>query len=363
MPRKRVRRGQGTIYRRDKIWWCAYSVDGIRKRESCKTSIREEALAFLQRKQGRLASGELLTSDRVSVRDLLNLLLEDYDARKVAQAYIATLKIKSILLPRLGEIKAVRLGSARIREYIDDRLKVVKPATVNRELGMLHRAFQLGYNQDPPLVGRVPYFPRLTEDEPRKGFLKPQIYCKLLAELPEELKLLFVIGYHVGLRRGALLRIKWAQVDLAANTIWMEGRRQNRKPEPIAVPIYGDMATFIALQPRTSEFLFARGAKPILNFREGWDLACARAGVPDLLFHDLRRTAVRNLRRAGNPESVIMKITGHRTRSVFERYNITDHADTQEAGVKAGKFLAKEHGNMSQSMTQEPEDKKMKGGG
>ena len=177
----------------------------------------------------------------------------------------------------------------------------MKPGTVNRELGLLHRAFQLGYNQDPPLVARVPHFPRLTEDEPRKGFLKPELYQKLLFELPEDLRLLFVIAYHVGLRKGALLRIKWSQVDLKA--AHLDGREEsNRKPEPVAVPIYGDMAKFIEMQPRTSEYLFARGARPIRDFRESWDLACQRAGVPDLLFHDLRRTAVRNLRRAGVPK-------------------------------------------------------------
>ncbi len=130
---------------------------------------------------------------------------------------------------------------------------------------------------------------------------------------------------------------------MKANTIWMEGRKTNRKLEPIAVPIYGDMGKFIEMQPATSEYLFARGSNPIKNFRASGTLACQRAGVPDLLFHDLRRTAVRNLRRAGVPETVIMKITGHRTRSVFERYNITDHADTQEAGRKAEEFLAREH--------------------
>ena len=103
------------------------------------------------------------------------------------------------------------------------------------------------------------------------------------------------------------------------------------------------MAKFIEAQPRQSEYLFARGLKPIKDFRESWTLACGRAGVPGLMFHDLRRTAVRNLRRAGVAESVIMKITGHRTRAVFERYNITDQSDTQEAGRMAEKFLAKEH--------------------
>lgn len=352
--KKRTTRGQGTIYLRNGIWWCDYSVDGVRKRESCETRDREEAVAYLNRKQGRIASGELLTPDRVTVRDLLTLLLDDYEIRRVAQVYIATLKVKSILLPKLGEIKATKLSSARIREYVEARLKVVKPGTVNRELGLLHRAFQLGYNQDPPLVARVPHFPRLTEDEPRKGFLKPESYQKLLFELPVELRLLFVVAYHVGLRKGALLRIKWTQVDREAHTIWMEGRRRNRKPEPIAVPIYGDMAKFIEMQPQSSEYLFARGAKPIRDFRESWDLACQRAGLPGLLFHDLRRTAVRNLRRAGVAETVIMKITGHRTRSVFERYNITDETDTREAGRKAEEFLATEQKRVAQITSQKP---------
>jgi integrase len=103
-------------------------------------------------------------------------------------------------------------------------------------------------------------------------------------ELPEDLRLLFVVAYYVGLRKSALLRIKWSQVDVAEKTIWMEGKKSNRKPEPVAVPIYGEMGKFIEMQPRTSEYLFARGSKPIRDFRESWDLACQRAGVPDLLF-------------------------------------------------------------------------------
>jgi integrase len=355
MPKKRSTLGQGSIYQRNGWWWCDYSAGGVRRRESCETKNREEALAYLHRRQGKLASGELLAPDRVRVRDLFALLLDDYDVRKVAQSYIAGLKVKSILIPKLGDIKATKLTSSQVQQYVHDRSKHVKPSTVNRELGLLRRAFQLGYQHDPPLVARVPHFPKLPEGEPRKGFLPPEMYRKLLLELPEHLRLLFVIAYHVGLRRGALLRIKWSQVDRKEGCIWMEGKRANRKPEPVAVPIYGDMAKFLDLQPKNGEFLFTRGAQPIKDFRESWDLACTRAEVPDLLFHDLRRTAVRNLRRAGVPESVIMKITGHRTRTVFERYNITDQTDTQQAGRLAEEFLAREHEKLAQTTSQKEE--------
>ncbi len=355
MAKKRSAHGQGSIYQRNGWWWCNYSVDGVRRRESCETKDREVALAWLKRKVGKVASGEFLVSDRARVRDLLGLVLEDYEVRGVAQAYISSLKVKSILNPRLGDIKASSLTTAKIKQYIRDRLKTVKSGTVNREMALLHRAYQLGHQHDPSLVGRVPHFPKLPEGEPRKGFLKPEIYRKLLLELPEELRLLFVIAYHVGLRRGALLRIKWSQVDLNASCIWMDGVRANRKPEPVAVPIYGDMSKFLTTQPKQSEYLFARGLRPIKTFRESWNQACERAGVPELLFHDLRRTAVRNLRRAGVAETVIMKITGHRTRSVFERYNITDQSDTQQAGRMAEEFLAKEQQDLAQNLSQRPE--------
>jgi len=140
LRKKRNTRGRGSVYERNGVWWCDYSVDGVRNRESCETRDRDEAIAYLNRKQGRLASGELMTPDRVTVRDLLTLLLEDCEIREVAQLYIATLKVKSILLPKLRDIKATKLSSARIKEYVEARLKLVKPGTVNRELGLLHRA-------------------------------------------------------------------------------------------------------------------------------------------------------------------------------------------------------------------------------
>jgi len=106
-------------------------------------------LNFLRRKQGRLASGEMLAPDRVKIRDLLQLVLEDYDVRGVTQAYIAGLKVKSILNPKLGDIKAVKLTTEQINQYIRDRRKRVRPSTVIESWGFYTAPSNWGINTIP----------------------------------------------------------------------------------------------------------------------------------------------------------------------------------------------------------------------
>jgi integrase len=81
-------------------------------------------------------------------------------------------------------------------------------------------------------------------------------------------------------------------------------------------------------------YVFHRDGQPIREFKRAWRTACKKAGVPGMIPHDFRRTTVRNLVRAGIPESVAMQMTGHKTRSVFERYNITDKTDLFDAAKK-----------------------------
>src|SRR5690242_4711583 len=121
MGRQKAVNGQGTIYLRGEWWWCDYSVGGVRRRESCQTKDRQDAITFLNRKLGKSPTGEALTPTNVRVGDLLDLLLEDYDVRDRAQAYIASLKVKSILKPAIGDIKASKLTTAHVQQYIQRR--------------------------------------------------------------------------------------------------------------------------------------------------------------------------------------------------------------------------------------------------
>lgn len=163
-------------------------------------------------------------------------------------------------------------------------------------------------------------------------------------ELPEYLRLLLVIAYHTGVRKGELLKIGKGQVDLKAAQIQLNpGETKNDEG---VLPIYGDMGPWLEMQVTTLEakfpgcrWLFHEGGRQILSFRKAWASACKRAKVPGQLFHDLRRSAIRNMERAGIPRKVAMQISGHKTETVYQRYAIVSARDVRDAGAKLGRFF------------------------
>ena len=127
-------------------------------------------------------------------------------------------------------------------------------------------------------------------------------------------------------------------MDFEAGLITLD-KGETKNDEPRSVPILdGDMRDLLIAAKKerdekwpNSPWVFNRQGERINDFRWAWDEACKRAGVPDLNFHDLRRTAVRNMRRAGIPQVIRMKISGHKTDSMERRYNIVDSEDLQMA--------------------------------
>ena len=160
------------------------------------------------------------------------------------------------------------------------------------------------------------------------------------------LRALLTVAYSFGFRSGELLSMRVRQIDLLARTIRLEvGSTKNDEGRitPMTDEVFELLAACVSgKQP--DDFVFTREVftrkdgrrvqRRVQSFRKRWKKVCLEAGVPDLIFHDLRRSGVRNLRRLGVQESVVMKISGHKTRSVFERYNIIDEADLTEAARK-----------------------------
>jgi len=230
------------------------------------------------------------------------------------------------------------------------RVAGAAPGTVNRELASLRRAYNLGSLEDPPLVYRVPRILSLKEDNVRDGFLEGSQYRQILEALPDPLKPVFVLGYHLGMRKGELLKLHRDWVDLPEGVIHVKGRTTKNK-RPKTVPIYGDMKAWLEMQlaqcaavaPKEKRLFVWEDGSPVKDFRGSWEVACKAAGLPELLFHDLRRTAVRNMIRAGVPAKVAMEISGHRTPAMLWRYDITDTRDVVEAGKRTGEYLADVH--------------------
>ena len=142
----------------------------------------------------------------------------------------------------------------------------------------------------------------------------------------------------------------WRQVDFKASTIRLEpGTTKNREgrmfimtPE-LRATLEEQRVRTETLQRKTGRIIpgvFHRNGKPIGSFRKAWATACKNAGVPGRIPHDLRRTAVRNLERAGVPRSVAMKMVGHRTEAIYRRYAIVDEAMLREGAEKLARAEA-----------------------
>lgn len=341
MPRKRPR-GSGSVYLRGRIWWFSYWQDGQAHYESSGSEDREEANRQLKVKIGDIAAGRDIVPGKATVDDLFRLVVADYRLRKLRNLRDVEWRYGANVAPVLGRKLAARVRTSDIRAYATERLKTASPATVNRELAILHRAFTLGKQEEPPLIGRIPKIQRLEEGEARKGFLEPEQFDRLLEELPDRLRAMFVVGYHTGARRGELRKLRWEQVDFTAREIRLEGGQTKNKRARV-LPIYNDMEKWLRWQRERIKpacpWVFANRGRPLGTHLDGWAEACERAGFPGLLFHDLRRSAVRNLIRSGVPEKTAMEITGHKTRSVFDRYNIITGEDVKRAAEKTGEYL------------------------
>jgi integrase len=295
---------------------------------------------------GESAAGKDATPERATINDLCELVLADYKLRKLRDAETVKLRIEAHIKPAIGSLLACRFRPHQVRQYVEMRRREsASDATINREFAIVRRGFTLALREDPPLVRRAPYIPKLEEDNIRQGFIEQGQYLSLRNALPDHLKTLLVVGYHCGNRLGELRKLHWNQVDLEAGEIRIQGSQAKAK-RPRTLPIYGDMAEWLHWHAKQRvagcDLVFHWNGKPLGSHLKGWDRACTAVGLPDLHFHDLRRSAVRNMERAGISRHIAMQISGHRTESVYRRYDIVVEADLKAAGEKLAAYHAQQ---------------------
>ena len=241
-----------------------------------------------------------------------------------------------------------------IKELREQRLK---DATIRRSLTML-RAIQNYAHEDPRFsLPIVPSFKhRMPHDSrPRKGFTDAKEFSKLLAELPEKVRPLAIFQFRTGCRTGAALKIKWEHVSRDCSEIELPGEI-TKSGEPLTLPLVGDGLKDVEAYLRKQ---FRVVGKPIFaighdgaktggkeTYRYYWNRACDKLGLgtfdkktrqySGLRPHDLRRSAVKNMIRAGVPRNVAMEISGLKTESIFNRYHIVETTELKRALVQTG---------------------------
>ena len=332
-------RGDGRIFKRGQRWWIAYYVRGKEYRESAGRT-EAEAKRRLRTRLNEIHGDRFVTprEARLTVDELLDGLITHLEMRRVKSLGAIQSHLKPVR-EGLGHLRAVDLSPAIVESFMRDRLEEGKaPATVNREVQPLKQAYNLARRQGQ--VPRAPYIRLLKEDNVRQGFFEHEEFEAVVEHLAEPLSDITRFAYLSGWRKGEILGLRWAFVDRKGKEIRLPTSKSGYGR---VLPLDGILWQLVERRwvarkfastsggTTLSEYVFHREGKPIVDFKRAWSSACERAGVAGRLFHDLRRTAVRNMIRAGVPQSVAMSITGHRTISTFIRYNITSIEDMREA--------------------------------
>jgi integrase len=336
-------RGTGRIYQQkgSAVWWIKFYRNGEPFRESTGTTDKRKATRALNQRLAEVTTGKFLgpNIERTGVKELAEDFLRDYRINGKSSMDDAEARWRRHIQPFFGTLRASQVTSSLLNAYIDRRQEAgASNATINRELAALKRMFNLGRRATPPKVVFVPAFPRLAENNIRQGFLEDAQYEKLLESCPELwFQTVVELGATYGWRIGELKKLGVNQVELMNWVIRLHpGTTKNKEGREVKMTktVHALLTLCVEGKGPNEYVLTWPNGKPVKDFRGTWEKACEAAGVPNLLFHDLRRTAARNYRRAGIAEGVIMKIGGWKTRSVFERYAIVDHSDVEDAVVK-----------------------------
>lgn len=360
------------------IWWIKYTRAGQSYSESSESSRKGDAKKLLQDREGDIVRGKPITPNigKLKFDDAAADMLNEYRTNKKHSIDVVERRVRKHLTPFFQGWRMVNITTTDVRAYINQRQTtptvLVRKATtvrlsdgsiqttpeerrpasnaeINRELAHLKRMFVLAIQANKLLYR--PHIPMLRENNVRKGFFEPASISSVMNNLPLEIRPVIEFAYITGWRIASeVLPLEWRRVDFAAGEVRLDAgatkngdgrvfpmtanlRRllQAQYVEHARLKNSGHIVPYVFFR----EVAEGRGGekKPqrIMSFNKAWKSACRKAGCPGRIPHDLRRTAVRNLVRAGIPERVAMQMTGHKTRSVFERYNIVSEGDLRDA--------------------------------
>ena len=341
------------IYLRGRVFWIRYQAPdpdtGYSKEYRESGGTEAEAKKLLRQRLGEVYTETFIGPERERVT--VGELLDDYCEHLVLAgkksihrapegdgyrgAMMAQVKP---LKDWFGALPGKKLSTKRIRKYIAARFQEMARATVKNEVAVLRAAFRLAKNEG--RLREIPHFPGIKVNNARKVFYEPEEVEKIVKALPDPLNDLVQALYLTGRRKMELCGARWEWVDRTAGTLTIPDTKNG---DPAIIPLEGRFGALIEKRWELHKvrlangtryltpWIFHRRGKPVLEFAVAFNKARIAAGVPNKVVHDLRRTAIREFRRAGVEETVAMSMSGHRNRDVFRRYDITSVEDKREA--------------------------------
>lgn len=356
-------RGMGRVFlpkSGGQVWWIAYYHRGKEIRESSGVRDKKAAEKLLRQRLAEMGADRLglkrfvgPSAERITVSELLDDAMRAYCLERSLPGDSAPPTYRSHVQhvhDGLGRFRAIDVNDTIIGQYIENRMKTKSlrtgktpaPATINKELEVLRHAYRMA-NEEPRKIAYLPKIRLLKSENARQGFFELADFRAVCGRLPIDFQDFSEFCFWTGMRKREAASILWADVTRSTGTIRL--RPQNAKTgEGRTITVVGDLASIIDRRwekrivdtPAGGEivrWVFHREGYPIQykSFDRAWNAARQGAAMPGALFHDLRRTAIRNMIRAGVPEVVAMRISGHKTRSIFDRYNIVNEADIEQA--------------------------------
>ncbi len=355
-------RGDGGVFKpKDRnSWWCFVPRKHLPRLKRGPFRTKSEALEAWRALRKEVAAGRFAYAEEatLTVEDLLTAYRESLVLRgkKSLETFDPQRKIISAALGPLKavEVTAATLEHARTAWLAEDRAprkdgtvsgKRRDLSTVDHYFEILRSAYILAAKKKRISVDRVPYFELAHVDNVRQGFVEEEDFWKLYRALsgvngaPSVHADVCLFAYRSGWRRGEVEGLTFDRIDTKNGEAWLYTSKNGRGR---VLPLEAELAEVIARReaarrfetpdgPSLSTFVFHENGRPLGDWRKRWARACTAAGKPGLHFHDFRRSAITNMTRAGVPAIVAMGITGHKTRAVFDRYNIPTTKDSRAA--------------------------------
>lgn len=335
-----------------RYFYILYYAKGKMIRESSKSESKMVAEKLLQRRMGEAGLGIAPAQQVANAKyeDVRDALFAEYKNRGKGSIYKRRDGAEMIsglthLDAFFKKMPVTYVTPDVLRKYIKKRREAgAADATIRRNLTMLRSMLNLARKEGRLRLADVPHFPMPQDSKPRQGFVAPVVFATLRDALPTNLRPLIVFLYFTGCRLGAARKLRWDMVSGDCSEVEIPGSI-TKSGDPLNLPLVGEgleeVAKTLKALPRVDGPVFE-----VTNLRLAWNKTCHRLGLgvyekrlyKGLTIHDLRRSASRNLIRAGVPRGVAMQISGHKTEAIFERYNITDAADVRDALVKVGQY-------------------------